>query len=292
MIPIHNAPTLPNNPLAKLKSKAQVLSFTLRDRLSDTLKTVKSTDFKSLDYTGILKTFLSNSKNSLSTDILPFIYNNIIPILASTFFLLGLFLNYRSTWSLTLSCIHKNSLHTGTCTLTRTGHVSLSTVLSPTYIPPPPVLRFPTSDLTKARTVRLTLTPDRYDTTLGNVVEPEGLSRKRKRALRYGYVVAYHEIGHGEGEESEAGDGNLVEVVMGRGGIGRKRSAEKVKKINRFVEDVKRNKDRGNPDERKLEIKEGRSVCVSGILMLIAGVMVGGWGLLVWLIEGDEYKRD
>ncbi|GMH55877.1 hypothetical protein TrRE_jg7119 [Triparma retinervis] len=134
------------------------------------------------------------------------------------------------------------------------------------------------------------MSPSRYTTTLGNVVDPSGLSRKRKRALRYGYAVGYME--HDHNRPGDARRDELVEVVMGKSGIGRKRSAEKVKKINRFVEAVGGERDMRNPDVEDIQVTEGRNVCVAGILMIIAAIMVGGWGLLVWLIEGEEYKRD
>ena len=52
------------------------------------------------------------------------------------------------------------------------------------------------------------MTPGKFETTLGNVVNPDGLSRKKKRSLRYGYVMTYMI------------DGEVEEVVMGKTGIG------------------------------------------------------------------------
>ena len=68
-----------------------------------------------------------------------------------------------------------------------------------------------------------------------------------------------------------------------------------MKKVNRFVTSVaecaKPAAGVRNHGTVNLDVKEGRSVCVSGLLSIIIGTMVRGWAVLLWLIEGEERKE-
>eukprot|EP00520_Triparma_pacifica_P000055 CAMPEP_0118648720 /NCGR_PEP_ID=MMETSP0785-20121206/9311_1 /TAXON_ID=91992 /ORGANISM="Bolidomonas pacifica, Strain CCMP 1866" /LENGTH=257 /DNA_ID=CAMNT_0006540941 /DNA_START=133 /DNA_END=903 /DNA_ORIENTATION=+ len=257
MIPLHTAPSKPTSPYSMFLARLSPWLIMLRSRFTDLKTSVRTFDYKNFDYVDFLKTTYKNTKSLLANGFLPFLYDNIFACISVFLILLGCYLNYMSAWSITLSCSHTHSTNIGSCTMLVSGTKYLELH--------PRIAEFPTVNLGEARTARLALTPDKYETTLGNVVQPEGLSRKRKRALRYGYIASYDK-GEGKG---------VKEVVMGKTGIGRKRSAEKVKRINRFRDNVQRGKDGNsnrisNPDVVELDIQEGRSVCVSGIFCIIA----------------------